>query len=117
MTTRLLGTAALVALAVFAAAAAGAAPSSTIQAPAGAQVSVRGSTVSLMINGTSGTYKCSCSSQGQCAVSQQGPIITCASDAKTPCSGTCQMDTKTNPKGIGAAASAGRSSVGAARAP
>jgi len=41
-----------------------AAPVDSVSVPAGAQISVSGSTMSLRANGVSGTYNCSCSSQG-----------------------------------------------------
>lgn len=96
--------AAIVALAMFTAAGAAAAPRSTLRVPQGAQVSVKGNAVALMSNGATGTYNCKCSGRGLCAVDQQPSIITCKSDAKTPCNSACELDTTTNPKATAAAA-------------
>jgi len=96
--------------------AAAAAPASSVRVPAGARVSVTGSTVALRSNGTSGTYSCSCGSVqgGSCAIKQSPGVVQCVSDTKNPCS-ACQMETTTNPKGTGIAAGARATANGAAR--
>jgi len=77
-----------------------AAPVDSVSVPAGAQISVSGSTMSLRANGVSGTYNCSCSSQGGTCVIQQSPgYAQCVPGATKPCS-SCRMDTTTNPKNV-----------------
>ena len=76
---------------------AAAAKGSTIRLQPGVTVKLTGNRALLRKGSITGTYDCSCSGGGggECYVIQSGSDLHCSSAAQPPCSGTCQLITKT----------------------
>jgi hypothetical protein len=94
-----------------------AAPSSnSLSVPPGARVSLKGGTVSLMQNGETGTFNCTCEKgKGSCTLVRMPAGLICGGGSADTCTGECTFFTTTT--GASNAARAGTSARPVSKAP